>query len=219
MHRTFFMALLCLATSTVFAQDTFYPPKVEISDYTLSRFLTELTLAVGRQDQTFILDHLDPNIVNSFGGDGGIEEFKEYWDFKNNSTRFWEVVEQLLLIGGPKYEEGSDSYTIPYTFTDWPEKFDAFEYYVVMGTNVNVRDKPTTSDSKVIGQLSYQIVKYNAPDWENQHKNPGWMNVTTTDGQITGYVFDKFLVSPIGYRMGFTKTTKGWVISMLVAGD
>lgn len=220
MMKNLLLGLFCsLLTFQVAAQGEFYPPNPNITDFTLSKFLTELTLAVGKKDKTFILEHLDPNILNSFGGDGGIKEFKEYWNFKENDPRFWETMEQLLLIGGPKYEEGSNEYYIPYTFTDWPEKYDAFEHYLVLGTNVNLRDKPNLQDSEVIGQLSYQIVKYNAPDWEEQRKYPQWKNVSTIDGQLTGYVFDTFLVSPISYRMGFSKTAKGWAITMMVAGD
>lgn len=217
--KNLLLSILCLFALKISAQDKLYPPGPEISDYSLSQFLTELTLAVGKKDKKFILDHLSPNILNSFGGNGGIEEFKAYWDFDSVDSKFWEVAEQLLLIGGPKHKKDTEDYIIPFTFSDWPEDYDAFEHFLVLGTNVNVRDKPNTQDSQVLGQFSYQIVKWNRTETDNLETEPQWYNVSTVDGNLSGYVFGKYLVSPIGYRMGFTKTEKGWVISLLVAGD
>lgn len=211
--------LLFLVILPISAQGKWYPPSPEISDYSLSQFLTELTLAVGKKDKKFILDHLSPHILNSFGGDGGIEEFKADWNFDSADSKFWEVAEKLLLIGGPKHKRDAEDYIIPFTFRDWPEEYDAFEHFLVLGTNVNVRDKPTTLDSQVLGQFSYQIVKWNRMDSDNSESEPKWYHVSSVDGTLTGYVFGKYLVSPIGYRMGLTKTEKGWVISLLVAGD
>lgn len=219
MIKKIVLVVFSLATVHISAQGEMQPPSPEISDYSLSRFLTELTLAVGKKDKAFILDHLSPHILNSFGGDGGIEEFRQYWNFEGDNSQFWEVTEKLLLIGGPKFKKGTEDYTIPFTFTDWPEAFDAFEYYLVLGSIVNVRDKPNTDDSQVLGQLSYQIVKWNSTAGDRFSDEPVWHNVSSVDGKLTGFVYGKYLVSPIGYRMGFAKTEQGWVITMLVAGD
>lgn len=219
MVRNIIIPFFCLLSLNLVAQDELYPPAIEISDPTLSKFLTELTLAVGKKDRDFILSHLDPNILSSFGGNGGIEEFKTYWDFEKDNTKFWDELENILLIGGPKYEEGSGSYIIPYTFSDWPDEFDAYEHYLVLGTSVNVRTAPNTENSKVLGQLNHQIVKLNESlDYILELKHQ-WGNISTIDGKLTGYVHGKYLVSPIGYRMVLTKSPKGWVISSFVAGD
>ncbi|MEC7772517.1 MAG: SH3 domain-containing protein [Bacteroidota bacterium] len=221
MIKNICLGILCFISVQLSAQGEFYPPKVEISDYTLSRFLTELTLAVGKKDKDFILEHLDPHILNSFGGNGGIEEFTMYWDFKSDSTKFWEVMENILLIGGPSFDASKDnnSYYLPFTFTDWPEQYDAFEHYLVLGNNVNVRSKPTTENSEVLGQLSYQIVKISDSEGEILSENNHWLNITTVDNGLSGFVYGKFLISPIGYRLGLIKTENGWKINMLVAGD
>ncbi len=222
MKQTIFFTAFCLLLSSghLSAQDKFYPPTVEISDHTLSRFLTELTLAVGKKDKDFILKHMDPNVKSSFGGgDGGIEEFKTYWDFEKDNTKFWDELESILLIGWPKYEKGSESYSIPYTFDHWPDYFDSYEHYLVIGTNVNVRSAPNTENSKVLGQLNYQIVKQNNSVQQDPDDKYQWSNISTLDGKLTGYVYEKYLVSAFGYRMVFTKTKNGWVISSFLAGD
>ncbi|WP_418499055.1 SH3 domain-containing protein [Flagellimonas sp.] len=219
MMRNIFFPLFCLLSVHLMAQDELYPPAIEISDPTLSKFLTELTLAVGKKDKDFILSHMDPNVLSSFGGNGGIDELKEYWDFEKEHTTFWDELENILLIGGAKYEDGSGSYSIPYTFSDWPNEFDAFEHYLILGTHVNVRSAPSTENSKVLGQLSYRIVKLNQSPQDNSESESQWFNISTIDGKLTGYVHGKYLVSPVGYRMVLTKSTKGWVISSFVAGD
>ncbi len=221
MIKSICLGIICFISLQLSAQSEFYPPKVEISDYTLSKFLTELTLAVGKKDKDFILDHLDPNILNSFGGDGGIEEFKMYWNFNEASTNFWEVMEKILLIGGPSFDDSTDksSYYLPFTFTDWPEQYDAFEHYLVYGTNVNMRNKPTTENSEVLGQLSYQIVQISDREGGMLSETNDWLHITTVDNKLSGYVYRKFLISPIGYRLGLIKTENGWKINMLVAGD
>ncbi|SDQ29692.1 SH3 domain-containing protein [Flagellimonas zhangzhouensis] len=218
MQRTIFLFCLFLFSFQLSAQETLYPPNPNITDHSLSKFLTELTLAVGKKDKNFILEHIYPSILNSFGGDGGVEEFKEYWNFDRDFSNFWTVMENILLIGGPTFdaEKEPDYYYLPYTFTDWPEQYDAFEHYVVFGTNVNVRDQPSVSDSKVLGQLSYQIVKIAHLNSEDKSE---WTKISTIDGQLTGYAYNKFLVSPIGYRLGLYKSENGWMINMLVAGD
>jgi hypothetical protein len=221
MIKSICLGILCIISMQLSAQGEFYPPKVEISDYTLSKFLTELTLAIGKKDKDFILEHLAPHILNSFGGDGGVEEFKMYWSFNEETTKFWNVMEKILLIGGPSFDDSTDknSYYLPFTFTNWPERYDAFEHYLVYGTNVNVRNKPSIDNSEVLGQLSYQIVKMSNPGGEMLSDNNDWVNVTTVDNSLSGFVYGKFLISPIGYRLGLIKTKNGWMINMLVAGD
>ncbi|MDF0708065.1 SH3 domain-containing protein [Flagellimonas okinawensis] len=219
--KNLLFTLICFSTVNLSAQGEFLPPKMEISDYSLSKFLTELTLAVGKQDKQFIVDHLDPHILNNFGGDGGIDEFKMQWNLEGDSTNLWEILENILLIGGPGHISSTyeNSYTLPFTFSDWPEEYDAFEHYYVLGNNVNVRDKPTTENSEVIGQLSYQIVKISDIEENRISEETKWLHITTVDNSLSGFVYGKYLVSPIGYRMGLIKRNNGWMINMLVAGD
>lgn len=212
--------LLCLSAWKISAQDILQPPRIEISDHSLSKFLTELTLAVGKKDKDFILSHMNPNMLNSFGGDGGIEEFKMFWDFDDENTKFWGTVERILRLGGSSYTGENNYYTIPYVFTDWPDTIDAFEHYAIIGENVNIRNAPNIENTEVIGQLSYHIVQHlDTTATEEDQNGFRWYHVATMDNSLSGYVYGKYVVSPIDYRMGFEKTEKGWIISLLVAGD
>ena len=43
-----------------------------------------------------------PDVLNSFGGDGGREEFRETWTFaRPERSRVWAVLSLMLALGGP----------------------------------------------------------------------------------------------------------------------
>ncbi len=232
MKKTF-LVLLLLNSPLLFSQPKMYPPTAEISDYTLSKFLTEFTLAVGKKDKSWILENMSSSMTNSWGGEGGIEEFKEYWNFDDPKSRFWKVAEHLLILGGSKYHKESNSYWLPYTFTDWDKlkgNYEPYEHSLITGTKVNVRNEPNITTSKVVAQLNYDIVQlpinksYETKD-QHQEIEPNYMGglsweyICTLDNKICGFVYWKFVTSPIGYRLGLTKTNSQWKITHLVAGD
>ena len=220
-------------TSNAFSQERLYPPTVEISDNSLWKFLTELTLAVGKRDEAFITNHLSPKIINSFGGNGGIDEFLAKWKLGDKDSRFWGIVERLLTLGGSKYIENSNTYSIPYIYTDWNKlenNYDGFFHSLIVGNNVNVRDAPNIRTSKVLGQFSHEVVKLPANKSfetrdQHQHIDPNpmggysWQYVCSLNDELCGFVYWKYVVSPIGYRMGFEKINGKWLIIFLVAGD
>lgn len=234
MNKITLTVLTLLFTVISQGQTTLFPPTVDISDYTLSKFMTELTLAVGKKDKKFIIEHMSPKMLNSFGGNGGIEEFKEFWKWGNEEdSKFWKIAERLLILGGSKYIEGSNSYAIPFVYTDWSKlvnNYDAFEHSLIVGTEVNVRDTPNIATSKILGQLNYDIVKrpgnksYETRD-EHQVIEPNfmggysWEYICRLDDKLCGFVYWKYVISPIGYRMGFIKKNEKWMIKFLVAGD
>ncbi len=212
-------------------QEVIIPPKMIIEDPELKSFLTKLENAVKVRDKAFIIENMDPQITNSFGGDGGIEEFKQYWNWDSDSSEFWDLMKHLFKLGGDDFTSG-DMYAIPYVFSGWPghEKYDVFDHMAVTGSRVNVRDKPSLKNSNVLGQMSYDIVKVNyeksyppfdAPRLENVSYvgNKLWYYIESLDGKLKGYVFWEFIWSPIDYRLGIEKKNGKWVITFFVAGD
>lgn len=221
---------------TVIGQSKLKPLDPNITDLSLVKFIEDLNLAVENKDEAFILSHLDTEIMNSFGGNGGIEEFKDYWSWNSGETGFWLVMKKILSLGGGKYVEGV-SYSMPYVFSDWPENtnYDPYTYMAITGSNVNVRDTPSLTDSQVLGQFTYDIVKVDYdksyPSYE-QHKKERktglyndvigykrWFYSESVDGNLKGYVYRDFIWSPIGYRIGFYKIEGEWKITSLLAGD
>jgi len=217
-HLTLLLFLFGFSLS--FAQAKLLPPKTAIFDNSLSKFLKDLSKAVENEDTPFIVNHLAEEIMVSFGGDGGIQEFKEYWTLDKDTSELWEELKKIMTLGGGPYE-GIERYTLPYVFTQWPddESFDAFEYAAITGSNVNVRDLPSVEGSKVLGQFSYDIVKINYEKTHPEYEDTGWYYVESSTGDLEGYVYGFYVRSPIDYRLGLEKMEGEWKITYLVAGD
>src|SRR5262245_10335517 len=56
-----------------------YPVDEGPKDPSFQAFRDKLIEAAKNRDAKFILSILDPNITSSFGGNGGVKEFKETW--------------------------------------------------------------------------------------------------------------------------------------------
>ncbi|MDT0607788.1 SH3 domain-containing protein [Croceitalea rosinachiae] len=227
MKKLLFLAFFFVILQNLLGQVTFYPPKIEISDHTLSKFLTEFTLAVGKKDSIFIKKHLHPNIFMGFDGDSyGTEAFLERWTFNEPDSKFWKLMEQLLKIGLPSYPENSNRYTIPYTFSDWEKQdsiYDPYSYAVITGKNVNLRDAPSL-ESSIVGQLEYDLVELlNDQSTSSESNFLGgylWHYICTVDGAKCGYVYWTYVVSPVrDFRMVFEKIDEKWWIKILTQGD
>ncbi len=78
--------------------------------------------------------------MNGFGGDGGIEEFKERWNWNSESHEFWSAMEHILALGGTSYY-GGDAYNLPYVSDLWPDSLSerVFDHAVITGERVNLR--------------------------------------------------------------------------------
>lgn len=170
------------------------------------------------RDRKFILSILDRNIKNSFGGDGGIEEFRSMWKFDEQETPLWQELERLLNQGGQFTQEDYSMFWAPYVATvSWPRELKDEYDYLVTGENVNLRAEPYLT-AKIITRLSYDIVKRNPLNNEDVEKGLKWVYITTIDGQ-SGYIYSHYLRSPSDYRACFEKVNGGWKMTVLIAGD
>ena len=109
------------------------------------------------------------------------------------------------------------SYSAPYLFNGFPEKFDAFEHSAVIDDNVRVRKEPNAR-SAVIRTLSFDVVKLGqekAPAYGNSRQ---WVPVVLADGQ-KGYVAAEYIRSGIDYRAIFEKKNGKWMMTAFIAGD
>lgn len=57
-----------------------YPADDAAKDPTFFTFRARLIQAVQRRDSAYLISILASNISNSFGGSGGVEEFKQMWN-------------------------------------------------------------------------------------------------------------------------------------------
>ena len=104
-----------------------------------------------------------------------------------------------------------NAFTVPYYFENFPSDFDAFSYSVCTGSGVNLRSRPST-DSEVVGQASYQVLKV------IERVNDDWYQIQLANGD-RAYIYATYLQSPIGYRASFTKVDNTWLLDFFVKGD
>ncbi len=211
------LLLSCLVN--ISAQERYVRPIDEgKNDKSFDDFRVKLIKAIEKRDKKYLVSILDPNIKINFGGDTGIKKFKEIWQIDNPDSELWSQLGTVAKNGGLFLDKVN--FTAPYTFKGFPDDLDAFEYGVIFGNNVNLREKPDLS-ANVAAQLSYNIVKI---DYEHSTGNDGkdekklWLKVETLSGK-KGFVSVEYVRSPIDYRAIFTKEKGKWKMTAFVAGD
>lgn len=216
---TLFSFLLLGILANVSAQERFVRPVDEgEKDKSFNTFRAKLIEAVKKHDKKYLLGVLDPNIKVSFGGDGGIADFKKFWKIDSPKSKLWDELLTALSNGGVFFDK--NTFTAPYSFEAFPDDLDAFEHQVIFGNNVNLRAKPDVS-AEVITQLSYNVVKVdfkNSVGKNNEEQSYAWLKVETLGGK-KGFVSAEFVRSPIAYRAIFTKEKGKWKMTAFVAGD
>jgi len=217
------LVLMLLLAAAGCAQERFVKPVDEANlNASFLVFRTKLIAATERRDAAYILSILDPKIDLSFGGDAGVADFKRMWKINSKNSEFWKEFLPVIKNGGTfwKGEKGERVFYAPYSFDSFPQDLDAFMYFVIFGSNVNLRESPNTN-AKIVAQLSYNIVEVESdPDSEagKIRNERGWSKVKTLGG-LTGWVKNEFVRSPIDYRAGFEKKRGVWKMVAFIAGD
>jgi hypothetical protein len=186
------------------------PVDEAVTDPEFFIFRARLQMAVAAHDTAEIMRIVDRGILNSFGGDGGREEFRERWRFNTpEQSKLWETLGFVLALGGRFL--GDTMFYAPYLAGGTTG--DGFETLVVLGANVTVHAGPG-STFKVIDTVSFEEVT----KWRQKSATQGWDPIRTRSGK-TGWVLQRYLRSPIGYRAGFVRREGRWWLRALVAGD
>lgn len=220
-HAILFILILAFAVAAA-GQERFVKPVDEAAkDASFLAFRTKLIAAAERKDLKYVMGVMDPKIELSFGGHTGLKDFRELW---KDEAAFWREFLAVMKNGGgfaPPTEASGRMFVAPYTFSHWPDGFDAFDHHVIFGNNVNLREKPAM-DAKVIEKLSYNILKITGAQPETTDAEPDkeaeWYRVETLGGK-KGWVKSEFVRSPIGYRAGFEKKRGVWKMTFFIAGD
>jgi hypothetical protein len=190
------------------------------------KFRDRLIDAVKKKDVRFLLEHTDDNIRIGFGDpDIGIKNFVEAWKLNKSpeKSKIWHELGEVLRLGGAFDDDEKTSFVAPIFFAKWPSIFDAFEYYAINGEKVNVRSEPN-SKSNIVTKLNYDIIKATNlydPDAVKETINGEtyqWVEIHTLYG-VHGYVFGKYVRSPIDYRAIFKKESGVWKMIAFVIGD
>jgi hypothetical protein len=186
-------------------------------DPSFVEFRRALLEAVDRRDIAHVVGVLDPAIKNSFGGDGGIDEFKQTWKPESPGSELWKELGFVLRHGGA-FQDGN--FVAPYFFSSFPDLHDlpgydedSFRYGAVIQEKVVLRTKPAES-APGVALLSFHVVK----QLDDDSVPSGWMKAATTDG-TEGYIQTAMWRNVVDYRAAFTKASGMWRMNMLLAGD
>ncbi|HET9252191.1 MAG TPA: SH3 domain-containing protein [Candidatus Eisenbacteria bacterium] len=179
-------------------------------------FRAQLQAAIARRDTAAVIAALDPGVRLSFGGHGGLADFRTMWLVPDRLETLWREMGTVLALGGSF--QGSSRFVAPYVFSEWPSQgADAFEHVAVIGSNVRVRAEPR-QDAPVIARLSYRIVAVGSGAPARGPEAREWVAVRLEDGR-KGYMSRAYVRSPVDYRILCSKTPRGWVVDSFVAGD
>jgi hypothetical protein len=188
-------------------------------DPSFHAFRQKLLEAISRKDARFLLSIVDPNIQISFGGEEGIQAFREVWKPEDVNSEIWNTLAQLLRLGGT-FGESKNEFWAPYVFSRFPDDYGGFDFSATIAKDVRVRSEPNDK-APVITSLSYDIVLNlsgsDSPEPKNK-ADPAWVRIRLPDGR-EGFVSAQFIRSPTNYRAGFKKAGGKWLLTHLVAGD
>ena len=197
----------------VSAADRLCPVDDASRDPSFVAYRQELQAAVAERDTGMLLRLIAPNVRTSFGGEGGLEEFRKQWALDSPDSPLWRELADLLRLGGSFRGAGEEtSFWAPYVYAVWPESADPFEHVAAIHADVPIREAADPA-APVVAEADWAVLKLIgvAPSDE-------WRHVRTADGK-EGWVAAADVRSPVGYRAGFSRINGEWKMTALVAGD
>lgn len=202
------------------AVDTGAPkfPPVDQADESFRAFRDSTLAALARQDTTYLIGILAPDIRSSFGPDDGIDGFRRMWEIENPDTRLWSELARVLRMGGAFATDSS--FMAPYVYALWPDSLDPFEFVAVTSPRAVVRGAPASS-ADTIGTASHAILPLE--QWLGMPERPSqpdtsWGGVVLPDGR-TAWLRAEDFHSPVGWRAIFARRDGRWLMTAFVAGD
>src|SRR5690606_6855925 len=209
-----------------FEEVTLEPVDEGSQDASFAGFRRSLLEALARRDVEALEAAVAPDIRTGFGEDGGLESFRRQWglDRDPENSLIWEILTDILNLGGIMTggSDGPRVFTAPYVYALYSGPLDAFGHAVVTGAGVNIRAEPST-EAWILDQASHLVVRVirserELPTVELSGRTYCWVQVQLPSGEI-GYVADRFLWSPAGWRAMFQEGDDGWRMTLLVSGD
>jgi len=180
-----------------------------------SKFKNIMITAVINRDTNFIFSVLDSSILNSFGGNGGINEFKTMWRIENDNSQFWSLFKESFELGGT-FSDDTLTFEFPYLSTTFPDNYDSYCYGALIKENTNIHLSPN-KDSK-FHSASFTI--FRILQWSDLKcsQNEDFIPILVSKNRY-GFVHKSDFRSPVDYRGIFVYKYNSWKLESFVAGD
>jgi hypothetical protein len=180
-----------------------------------SEFKQNMLTAIRNRDTSYIFSILDSGIINSFGGNGGIHEFKTMWKIEDDNSQFWSLFKESFELCGT-FSDDMLTYTFPYVSSTFPDTYDSFFYGALTRENSNIYLSPN-KDSK-FHAASYTI--FRILQWSDLKvsRQEDFIPILVSKNRY-GFVHKSDFRSPGDYRGIFKYTNNSWKLISFVAGD
>ncbi len=183
-------------------------------DPTFVEYRQKLSTIVTRKDAAALKQLVSPDILVSFGGDGGWVELAREWKLDQaQQSELWGELAKVLSLG---CEEVGDSRIVPGNFNQLADLGDGLPPYFAVQKDAALRSLPDDNGALVMLLDNHVLIEF--LDDEPDTVPEGWLHARLTNGQ-SGYVRRSAVRSVIDYRAGFEKREGRWVMTSFVAGD
>lgn len=175
-------------------------------------FDRRLRQIVAARDLAGFLALLHPEVLVSFGGDGGLAEFQAHWALERpeGAARLWAVLEQLLQLGAGARPDEPDALSYPWQFVNWPAEEEAYDIWIPL-PGARLRTAPALSAPALAGAPGQVLRALAEPEGE-------WLAVAAP-GLCPAYLPRTEAVPLLGPRLMAWHEGGRWQIEALVAGD
>ena len=199
-----------LAQSVASAEGPFAPKDDCGELYGFDSFRGQLRRAITFQNVDSLVALVDPAVKLDFGGGAGVDVLKKRLA---DDPSLWTEMSDAIALGCSAQED--TAVTMPWVFANLPEGTDALSAYLVTANDAPVRaeaNATAASDSS----LGWDLVKQAG---EGPEDGAEFVQVSTLDGETTGYMALENLRPISDYRILANRGDDGWKVTAFVAGD
>lgn len=201
-----------------------YPVDEALQDTAFFVWREQLLQAIRDKDIFTLLDRMDEDIKVSFGAEGGTSTFIEQWNLQSEEQTAQSTVWRHLaevLSGGGTFSDHGRRFVAPYVAATWPDDQDSHERALITGAGVRIRQQPSLNAS-IATIASHEFVRYTGrTDTQTTigEETYYWHEIETDQG-AQGYVWGKYLGTPLSYRAVFEQAPGAkWKMVLFLAGD
>ena len=172
-----------------------FPRDESNQDASLSKFVEKLKKSIAQKDTALLYSCIDTSIIVSYGGGiSGKKAFAEEWHLNHPETsRVWEAIHRIIILGGTFEESGQDQYfQYPYTHSNkllsvFQTEFEPYFTAVCVDAQVKVFSKPDVN-ALLTDLLNYKIITKDL-DFNSEK----FVKIQTIDKKVTGFVLNTTL--------------------------